>query len=648
MVSHICKAIDLDIESASMAEFKASTREALKRLRDTASSETREEVRSGSRTASLRTSESEIMEDSTEQNEGFEDAPLIALFKDAMFLQTNNTTQANGRPLGRYVDQRIKACVEALMALLPRNEDLRAILKTTQKYWNIWPIPPSRLVTCKGNPPVTDVASAQTFIFDALKSGIPTRTIKAILWLALCIQQLSTNFIRQRPLPTSQSSLIDSYMSGADTLLSMDEESGGSLEGLECLELRAKLYINMGKPRKAWLCVRHAMNMAMQLGLHRLDKPSGERQQRTWDHIWQQDRQLSLILGFPNGITDANILARRESESVYAATPHNQLANIAHGLAIAAGHINDRNQSHVPVADYSVTEQIERELKQCRAAIPPEWWDDSTAPLPLHEIYTREVVKASYHQLYKFLHLPHLLQPPSSSLNPQPNPDPRHEEGRQSALSACRSLVQSYHRLRTLTSPEVIMCDLLDFQVFGCAAVLVLDLLLSPSSSSSCLYQEAQDWGLIEGVTRGFRDKAALMECRVAGQAARLLEDLSMAHRGAYAGVEGYEAVIPYFGRVVIGKMKMRNVSNQDQNQNSQIPLSSSSDLQTAVGNVTQQPQFSNTVAFSANTFMPFGQETMAGCFYPDMELGVDWTSVFDVDRSYEWNQAPEAFGYSV
>ena len=98
-----------------------------------------------------------------------------------------------------------------------------------------------------------------------------------------------------------------------------------------------------------------------------------------------------------------------------------------------------------------------------------------------------------------------------------------------------------------------------------------------------------------------------------------------MAHHGTYSGPEGYEAVIPYFGKVTIGRMK-RNVSQTQ-----------SSDIQTSA-----PQQLSNMVEFSANTFMLFSQEPSSGYSYSDTELGVDWTSIFDVDRSYDWNQAFE------
>lgn len=58
VVSHICKAMDVDIESVSMAEFKTSTGEALKRLRPLSSPDASAESSTTRRTESLTTSES--------------------------------------------------------------------------------------------------------------------------------------------------------------------------------------------------------------------------------------------------------------------------------------------------------------------------------------------------------------------------------------------------------------------------------------------------------------------------------------------------------------------------------------------------------------------------------------------------------------
>lgn len=90
MVSHICKAVDVDIESVSMAEFKTSTGEALKRLRPLSSPDTSAESSTTRWTESLTASESVNFNNLPNEPDSLEDSPLLALFEDTMFIQRNN------------------------------------------------------------------------------------------------------------------------------------------------------------------------------------------------------------------------------------------------------------------------------------------------------------------------------------------------------------------------------------------------------------------------------------------------------------------------------------------------------------------------------------------------------------------------------
>ena len=56
--------------------------------------------------------------------------------------------------------------------------------------------------------------------------------------------------------------LVEEYTSTVTSLVTSDEEITASIEGLECLALLGKIYLNAGKPRRAWLSFRRAMNMA--------------------------------------------------------------------------------------------------------------------------------------------------------------------------------------------------------------------------------------------------------------------------------------------------------------------------------------------------------------------------------------------------
>jgi hypothetical protein len=361
----------------------------------------------------------------------------------------------------------------------------------------------------------------------------------------------------------------------------------------------------MGKPRKAWLKIRQALNISIILGITN-QKAGTNEHSALWTHIWHMDRQLSLILGFPYGIAESHPGLSREFAGEYF------LSKAMHDISIIAGHIVDRNQSGHDV-DYSVTLQIEQELQQCRASMPQDWWDTvPTLDTPLKELYYRQTFKIYYYQGLKLLHLPYMLK--SST-------DKKFEHSRNAALESSREMMNSYRNLRSSGESQIVMCDLMDFQAFSSALVMVIGLV---SQSPDCIYQEAEDWGLIQSVIRQLQTVASGMECSVANQGAQLLEYLSMARSGTYSGPDGYEAVIPYFGKVRIGKMK-RNESV--------APL---------VVETKETPLVdTNTMDFNTISFMPFSQESLIQFPLTDAELGVDWTSVFDVDNNYnyDWSQ---------
>jgi hypothetical protein len=313
-----------------------------------------------------------------------------------------------------------------------------------------------------------------------------------------------------------------------------------------------------------------------------------------------------VILGFPYGITESHPGLSGGFAGEYF------LSKAMHDISIIAGHIVDRNQN-VHNIDYSVTLQIEQELQRCRAAIPQDWWDTIPTPdMPLDELYYRQTFKIYYYQGLKFLHLPYMLK--SST-------DTKFKHSRNAALESSREIMNSYRNLRSTGESQIIMCDLMDFQAFSSALVMVLGLV---SQAPNCIYQEAEDWGLIQSVNRQLQTIDGGMECSVAAQGAQLLEYLSMAHSGTYSGPDGYEAVIPYFGKVRIGKMK-RNESV--------APL--------GVESKEIPPLATNEMDLNTISFMPFSQDSLVQYPLTDAELGVDWTSVFDVDNNYnyDWSQ---------
>jgi hypothetical protein len=278
-------------------------------------------------------------------------------------------------------------------------------------------------------------------------------------------------------------------------------------------------------------------------------------------------------------------------------------------LSIIAGHIIERNQNH-RTSEYSVTLNIDQELHQCRGRIPSEWWNGlPSIGTPLETIYGLSIMKMQFYSFRKMLHLPYMLK---SAI------DENYQYSRLAALDASREIIRAYQTVRVHPDLAISICDVFDFQAFTAAVVLSIDLLSQTSQLET--HQEASDWGLIHDLTRSLKSVSEAMECIVAGQAAQLLKILSSFRHGSYSGPENYEVVIPMFGRVRINHPKT---------------LRSQNEVNSLYDNGNFQ-QFMPKFEFSTNSFAPFG---MTGDIVSDVELGIDWTSILNVDTNYDWSQ---------
>jgi hypothetical protein len=593
----------LKMESLDPSQLEMSVSEAMKKLQSASKPETHL-----NNVNWLDTPESEDHNPSSNSLDLFEDAPLINLFHEAMLIQKKRFPEDTNQTY-RSADNQAKAAIKSLRTLLPNSDAIDSILRSTEQYWPIWD--GQGLVFSADRSHLIDTASAKIFIVNSSRSENLLFVAKCILFLAMCIQQLPKEFPKSGVhLPESPNALVDLYMDRVDNLLSINGSHSISIEVLECLEIQSKIYINMGKPRESWQCCRRGIDLAILVGLHKLDDTSSDHQKATWSHFWQGDRHLSLILGLPAATTDLHLGISKQHSGPYIGS------QVMYDLAIIAGHIIERNQKR-QIADYSTTLKIDQELQECYRQIPLEWWNTVPNPsISLGEAYIIQVVRLHYYNLAKLLHIPYLFLSLDNKI---------YEYNRLSALSACRDIIRSYQVLRSNSGMALLICDLMDFQVCSGALVLIINLLSQPSQLTP---QEASsDWELIHQVIRFQKFLAEGIECRIATQAAQLLEYLSSLHDGTYSGPEYYEAVIPLFGRVRISHPK----------KSPHIELNT---VQVQGDQFLPQSQF---VEFSANSLGPFDMAS-TGEYLPEAELGADWTGNFDVGN-YDWNQVFDGIG---
>ncbi|KAK9342804.1 hypothetical protein V1522DRAFT_415024 [Lipomyces starkeyi] len=546
-----------------------------------------------------------------EQN--LEQAPLANLFNRALDVRSDKSTE-NGN-LGPIRHLPNNEYIAALKALVPRIDDLLLILESTMEYWFIWPTEPPGHNEGKSGQSYGRASMVKDFILNSFESRQPLRIVKGILWLALCVQQLPADAIKQRKsfLPALPQTLFDAYMTGAEAILiNVVEQSVASMDRLECLLLQMKLCINMGKPRRAWATVRSAINCALLLGLHRPNQCRDPVQQSLWSQAWQMDRQLSSILGLPYSVRHPR----------YSLDPNLPVVErIMHRISSIVATISDLNQglTETPI------EEIETEIQTCATLFPDEWWSVIPAEyMPFDALYSRQLCKMYFFQLQKTLHLPNMLKTFD---------DQNLQTSRKITIEACRNLVSTYEVLRNSSQSALIICDSMDFIVFSAALIITLHLLTPTRSRNTA--RDADDWNIVTHLAQTFRQLAGTIECSVAKQAATLLEYLYAAHHGTYVGPEEYAAFIPWFGKVRIGSVPRQRQTTPFSPQ----PLSDMQDRNSS--------NLCNTIEFGINCTTPGSLPGSGGASqFADDELGIDWTSLGDIECEYDWMQLFYGDGY--
>ncbi|KAL2867793.1 fungal specific transcription factor domain-containing protein [Aspergillus lucknowensis] len=522
------------------------------------------------------------------------EGPLLDLLQRALLVES--TAHSPAQPQSTLTQS--EQTIQSLRALRLHPNDLHCVLELTKKYWPLWPVLPPGFVQVVHSSQGPDIRSATRFVNDSFDSQSSEIVAKGVLWLALCIQQLPSSFdSRQNHLPCPRRVLLDAYMKGAEVLLGNPYDTQKGITFLECLMLQCKLCVNMAKPRKAWLTFRCAINSALLQGL------ATEKMNSIWMQIWVFDRQLSMVLGLPYSVPDSHprMLTLPNDD------PH---ARILRHMGVIAGRIADRNLN-IAALDYSMTLDIERDHFTMREMMPIEWDLPNCADLSVAEVFTKQVGKFYYNFLLKNIHFPYMLRGPADG-------DP-YTHSRSTSLTAARAMIEHYHGLRYCSQGQLLICDLMDFQVFTAAIVLVIHL-ISPTDARD-IQQDKADWAEINHLRQTLNQLSRAMECAVARQAADLLGYLYAAAHGRYDGDEPYKAVIPYFGEVRI-------------RQGQGIPPTQS---RSGTDTAPSSSRY-NAIEFRTQQFSPQGPDTM-GFQFGEGELCVDWSTVSGLDFDWDWSE---------
>ena len=549
-------------------------------------------------------------------------APLLTLFDNAIISHRAEHSLLDVEK-HQPLSEKNARVLKALRVLVPTPTDLTLIIQTSQNSWKLWEetFPEAFKVTLDGLQR-GQIQSLLDFMYESLKSDNVAVNTKIWLCLALCLQQLPGKFdFSQTRLPAPAEALQDHYITSVETLLASDEGFACTLDGLECLMLVAKFYVNIGKPRKAWLIFRRAVSLGLLLRLHRHQGQGDQlarRRKATWLLIWQGDRYLSLLLGLPYAALESHMDAKLVTNGDFVGVV-GQL--FCWKISVITGHLIDRNQDREKLTLAS-TLILDEELEECRKLMPPEWWDASPGPhMPLDAIYDMLIVKFLYHNVRKLTHLPLMLKSPM---------DRRYDFSRVATLESAREMVKIYQIMRDGNRPVITVCNVVDFQVFTAAMVLILNLLgYSEYSQTHDTAQEEKDWEIVYSVTRDLKRVSEEKVCSVATQAARTLEDFCGARYGCEEDVHSYEAVIPYFGKIRIEPGKgfgLPTGCSPASQHTQQLPTPPEAAQESLV-----QPNADPLVSFDSY-LQPLSEDESRN------QLGTDWASMVDLDLREDWN----------
>ncbi|KAF5619503.1 hypothetical protein F52700_11786 [Fusarium sp. NRRL 52700] len=509
----------------------------------------------------------------------------------------------------------------SLKELVPVEPGLSRVLKHSSRFtqnWASWPLAtvwyqqqddddsPVRTVTLFDAGFPTDVQSALTFIEKSLspnrqKPPDPGAVAKCIMWLCLSIQELPLKFKyadNRAPPPFDPRGRIKDLISKVEALYRTSATPVCNIDFVQALLLQGELSLSIGRPTKAWKCIRTGIENAMLLGVHQ-GRSSLDR--CIWEELWIRDRQLSLFLGMPHAVPAQ--LGPRVTEEEYPLAEKEAIRQIA----MLSGLLTSQTLMKEDASRATILRTLE-EMRVLKAMIPEYWTKGHPRYVPyLPQAFTRAKIIIFYHSFELMLNWPKCQL---SNMNPGNVDD--FEPSRKAILASAQEIIKAQEAMRAPEVEEetVMRADFVDFLAFKAALLMIA--VMKDRANPMPKEESKPLWKMINELGDRFQQTTKAYDDLFAKQACLVLKILFCASEGDYIWCGTYEAIIPYFGRLQIRRVVIaydcHNPNHKKANPN-KIAVVMESD------NVVFGPPYDRV---------------------PELELAADWTEL-GRSRVYGW-----------
>lgn len=447
---------------------------------------------------------------------------------EVLITPDNSQSQSlKGSSISKYASQSPITQLDSILGdLIPNRATLKRILEHAagqlHQSWMLQPF--STLNIFDTGFLVGSTDKAISFIHESLQSRDVGLVSKCLSWLCLCLSELPKDFRDvETGLPLCPEELINRLLTQISIFYLADCTPACSINSIGALVLQYELFIAIGRPSKAWKCVRAGIENAMLLGIHtRQPNLYGD----LWDSLWIRDRELSVILGLPYMVPDNLTLSKTDA---------NPELDALRTIASISGCISDRDRMRQDTPFNTITRMVE-EIRQLKVLIPDER-NDSVFAHPI----TYAILRLFKHALNTMIHLPYSQFAAS---------DKQFEYTRVEVLESAEGTIRAHQDMRDMQD-TLAKCHLYDFLAFNAAVILVTDLAAKETPRST--EEEERIWAVITELASRLRKAGELLGSATAEQAAEVLENLHRACKGIYRGHE-FHRQIPLLGKIQISR----------------------------------------------------------------------------------------------